>query len=367
MKQSILRILPLLAAVLILSAVSCRKEKKADYIFEAVDFYGEYNGSIGTDGEHNYYIHLSDKGFDSEGRSLPEGTYYRFDFFSSAPSSTDRITIPAGQYVLGSKGASVQGTFTPEHSLYFVNGSSGNSEIQVIFSYGTLEITCEGDTYSIEADLTDITGMTHHISYKGPAELTDNSMHSRLDYLPLGTDLHMESDSLIAVDYGTVNGFHNIILSITDMPSDDSRITPPGSILNMDCYMSVDEYGILPGRYELSEVWGIQDYSISPGEESNGQYVGSTVEYFEQDSSLLGLIESGMLDLKRFESDSLTTSFTMDFEFITASSDTIRGTYSGPITLSETPLATLPASVSANTSSRPVFNPITRSHFSLSR
>lgn len=357
-----LYILASITSLTLLAIASCKPEKEVDFNFEATNFYGEFNGDIGSSGEYNYYIHLSDKGFSPDGTSLPEGTYYRFDIFSTAPQYTDRLTVPTGKYVLGTKGATVCGTFTPDYSLYYVNGSNGTSDIQLIFSSGTLNVTCENDIYTFEAHLTDVAGMTHHVKYTGQAVLADNSMNTGQDYLPLDKDLEIAGDSLLATDYGTVEGFHNIILSITDMQADeDGTVTPPGSILNLDCYMSLDEDGILPGKYGISELWGLKDFTLSPGEKSNGQYVGSLVENFENGQAYLGFITSGEMDLERTGTGS-TVSYSISCSFTTGSGNTIQATYNGPIVLTKAQPSPA-AAPTGNISARPILNPMTRAQF----
>ena len=363
MKFSRLAILLSFTAVLFLSAASCRQEKEADYVLEAAVLSGEYNGNIGNNGEHNYYIHLSDKGFSADGKSISNGNYYRFDIFAPGPVRPDIITIPTGRYVLGTKNATVCGTFTPELSSYFINGPCGSPETVLAFSHGTLDITCKDDIYTFEAMLTDISGMTHSVRYTGAQHLANRSGDTVPDYLPLQEDIEINCHTLAAVNYGPVNGFDNVIISMTDMTADSvSHVTPPGSILTLDCYMPVDEAGIIPGRYEISDLWGMKDYTLSPGEESNGQYVGSHVQLFKEDRSYLGFLSSGTVYIERIAANDSTV-YSIETELVTSSGNTVVCLYEGTIGLTEAPSET--AAAPGNTFSRPVFNPITRSHFIL--
>ena len=332
MKFSRLAILLSFTAVLFLSAASCRQEKEADYVLEAAVLSGEYNGNIGNNGEHNYYIHLSDKGFSADGKSISNGNYYRFDIFAPGP-------------------------------VRFINGPCGSPETVLAFSHGTLDITCKDDIYTFEATLTDISGMTHSVRYTGAQHLADRSGDTVPDYLPLQEDIEINCHTLAAVNYGPVNGFDNVIISMTDMTADSvSHVTPPGSILTLDCYMPVDEAGIIPGRYEISDLWGMKDYTLSPGEESNGQYVGSHVQLFKEDRSYLGFLSSGTVYIERIAANDSTV-YSIETELVTSSGNTVVCLYEGTIGL--TAASTETAAAPGNTFSRPVFNPITRSHFIL--
>ena len=150
---------------------------------------------------------------------------------------------------------------------------------------------------------------------------------------------------------------------MTDMTADSvSHVTPPGSILTLDCYMPVDEAGIIPGRYEISDLWGMKDYTLSPGEESNGQYVGSHVQLFKEDRSYLGFLSSGTVYIERIAANDSTV-YSIETELVTSSGNTVVCFYEGTIGL--TAASTETAAAPGNTFSRPVFNPITRSHFIL--
>ena len=108
----------LIAAVAALAAASCAKERSTDYDTEMLEFAGNYYGAIGNNGEHCYYICLSDKGFSNSGELIPGALYYYFDIFSTAPSDASLITIPTGLYTLGARGTTAVGTFTQENSIF---------------------------------------------------------------------------------------------------------------------------------------------------------------------------------------------------------------------------------------------------------
>lgn len=341
MGNNIRQLVPLLLFIAVLSSgiLSCKSDREADFCFEAARLDGEYNGAIGNDGEYNYYIHLSDKGFDSAGNALPEGTYYRFDIFSTAPGAGKGITIPEGRYILGPRGSTACGTFTSDYSLYFVNGTSGN-DVQLIFSQGVLEVSYSGDICTFKAELTDIAGMTHCVSYNGPVSLTDNSVSPDLEIKPLDQDLYIFSDSITATNYGAVNGngIYNIMLSLTDMPHDSQgNVITPGNILYMDCYASLTKDGdIIPGNYEILNYWGTQDFTMSPGEMINGRYVGTlAMHYNNNGSACLGLLSSGLLKISASgeASSGYDKSYTLEFNFLTEEGYLVTGSYEGPVNI----------------------------------
>lgn len=356
-------------AILATGLFSCRSEREADYYFEATAMDGEFNGPIGNSGEFNYYIHLSDKGFDSAGNAMPDGTYYRFDIFSSAPQTDDNITIPAGRYILGSRGATACGTFTSDYSLFFTNGSGHDSGTQLVFSEGVVDISYEGKTCILDAELTDVAGMVHKVSYTGPVHLKDNaSMAPELEIMPLEQDLYIFSDNITATSYGTVNnnGIYNIVFSMTDMPYDSQgNAITPGNILNMDCYASLTDDGrIAPGNYEILQYWGTQDYTLSPGGIVNDRFVGTlAIHYNNNGSASLGLLSSGILNISHIKDKEGRNAYRLEFCFITDDGYQVSGSYEGPVKLSGKVQSS--TEMEQKSSRRPVSTPFAHSVFSV--
>ncbi|HIZ88295.1 MAG TPA: hypothetical protein IAC03_09120 [Candidatus Coprenecus pullistercoris] len=366
--QNLIR--PCAALMLLLAVFSCRPDKEADFNLAAAHLDGEYNGPIGNDGECNYYIHLSDKGFDAEGNSCPGGTYYRFDIFSHEPADTSDITVPTGRYTLGTRGSTASGTFTQDRSMYFVNGTSGSSGIQLIFSQGVLDISCNDGTYTLEAELTDVAGMTHRVRYTGDMKILDHSSGTGTNFLPLDRDLYIYSDHMAATDYGQVEGrdIHNIVLSMTDMPSDkDGNIVTPGHIISMDCYVTFTEDGLIKaGNYEISQYWGTQDFTLSPGEIVNDQFVGTIAAFYDNGyKAYLGLLSSGTLSISH-DNSADTVAYDLEFEFRTQDGYMVTGSYSGAIDIVNAGTVPEAELYSRASLSRPVSNPMARTHFTLS-
>ncbi len=356
----------LLTAIVAAAAVSCRKDNSADYNTEALVFYGDYNGAIGNSGECNYYICLSDIGFGDDGSLLPGGRYYYFDVFSTAAADLKHITLQEGTYSLGPWGETAVGTFTPNYSL-FEEASRYGGTLQLTFTSGILTVSRNGSNYTFEAELTDVAGMTHHVHYSGPTAFTDYST-GVTDYLPLEQTISIQAKAAM----GSVNddmeglgdGISNVILSFTDMNTDaDGYTIPPGSILNIDCYMRLTEDGRLPGgHYHVTPEWG-PDSTLSPGEVNLDQIYGTVVEYYDaQGSAYLGLITEGSLHII----NSAELSYNITFAFTTNLDYEVAGNYYGPLDLlpyQNTSVSKAPAA--GKRLHRPVSCPTTRSHFSV--
>lgn len=152
------------------SANIIQEASKVDYRFNAPNLFGNYYGpdmSI-------FHIYLSDK-TSSDGYFAPDGTYYFFDVHTGdIPESNGgtAVFLPEGEYVLGSN---QDHYFSSQYSRWYkvdangINYADGN----IGFSSGIMTVKRDGDIYFYSAELTDMNGKTHTVSYSGPGEIKD--------------------------------------------------------------------------------------------------------------------------------------------------------------------------------------------------
>lgn len=121
--------------------------EEATYNYVATVFSGSNYGTMGEDGSTDYEITLA-----SEDGATPYFKYI-FDIYSLA------TPVPVGTFEYSGK---FYGVVNGEMTTY--STALGN-ELQS----GTLVITDNGDgTYTYTADVTDVDGNTHHVTYTGP-------------------------------------------------------------------------------------------------------------------------------------------------------------------------------------------------------
>ena len=127
--------------------------------FVASDIVIEYYGTEFSSA-YNYYVNLSDVGFDASGKPLSNGTYYMLDFYSSVGASMDGGTLPNGTYTLSDSSAA--GTI-----------GLGNYGAMIVFTDGTPAYSMYAEGYAvvsdgkIEANIMMEDGEVHHIVYEG--------------------------------------------------------------------------------------------------------------------------------------------------------------------------------------------------------
>lgn len=362
---------PVLYLILLLSLIataSCKIDSKDyDYYTETFEFYGEYNGAIGNNGEYNYFICLAEDSFDEHGYAKAGVSCYYFDIFSTqgTPEHNGTVQIPAGTYTLGTQGTTNPGTFTPNYSIFVGNDRYGD-HIELGFSSGIIRITCNGPGYyEIEAELTDMAGMTHYVHFLGQATADDSSQGLIDSFLPLGQDIDIQARAANATLHDnmkdiTDNSLSNVILSFTDMDLDSySYAIPPGSILNVDCYMTLLPDGSIPeGTCSIAADWGKRTSTISPGEEINGQLVGTLVENYDGSTNVcLGFILEGDLQI----TCTASCIYNITYVFLTDEGYEISGSYSGPLELTETVVTTQ----SGTRLHRPVPKPRSSSYYTV--
>lgn len=225
-------------------------EETYDITFAAQELVGFYYGQDYSNGsEYNYYINLSDIGYDEAGYTMDNGHYYTFDIFSDvAPADESHIVIPAGTYTLGASGETAAGTFTVDYSSYFDTTETGG---KFYFTSGTIEITVDGDNVTLDAVLEDDAGLSHHVTYSGSGVLESDSAPELPDSIDFEASF---CEAEYIPGYGN-NGENNFYIYISDIGM--SSTEPGGHFYIIDLFTDAEysaETGLIPdGTYTLGE------------------------------------------------------------------------------------------------------------------
>lgn len=301
-----------------------------DYEFEMTNFTSTWYGDqFGNNGEHNYYTWISDKPFTEDGYTQPGGTYYLFDIYASAPSDENTPTIPAGTYTLGAFEATERGTFTPDNSTGVRYGEEGK-EWEVAFESGTLVVSYEGTTITMDAVMTDTEGKTHHVTYTG-----DGSCASDLPVVPgFGEDVDFNASLGIAGYLADDGSVMEVSMQFTDMDVDDEGyVTPPGYILAVDAIMPFDADGNLaPGTYTVSD--DMSEFTLYPGMDFLGMgYIGTYATKFVSNEEVYpSLVTDGKMVVEGSDGK-----YTITCDFVASDGHTIKCSWTGEMMVSEMP------------------------------
>ena len=138
---------------------------------EASYLQGDYYGDEYSPGVGNYYVYLSDLGFDEEGYASAGGTYYCLDLYGPLFDGEGDITLPVGTYTFDANDTMVEWTIGAAYSGYFAFDENGNSltgEYGLPITDATLVVTESGMTLTATID-----GVEHTVTFEGVADITD--------------------------------------------------------------------------------------------------------------------------------------------------------------------------------------------------
>ena len=282
-----------------------------DYEFEMTEFFAYYYDDYGLNGEINYYTWLSDLPFSDDGYTQVGGNYYLFDIFA-APGSGH--AIPAGTYTLGEYGATDAGTFTSDYSKYLYQGDGETiASVEAYFTEGVLEVSVEGDVYTMEAVLTDESGKTHHVTYTGPAVVEVEPEPEPEPEIPVIEEpVDMEASFGQAFYYNDAGDVMGVTFQFTDMDVVDGYVVPPGTLLTVEAYMPYNEDGKLAlGTYEVNDT--NEEYSVASGWGLWGFNFGTyAVNFADEENYAIGYITSGTMEIggsRDFDQYTITCTF----------------------------------------------------------
>jgi hypothetical protein len=162
--------------------ITLKQRGDGEINFQATVISGEYLGDALTPGAGNYWFILSDRGFDEEGKALPNATYYRIDAYGVPYSGYDSmVPIANGTYTFDKNDTYAVGTFTAEYSGYWVTNKNGKRDEDITtFESGTIVV----ENGKIVLDVV-VNGETHHVIYVGNTTLSDSqgevTLYSTLD------------------------------------------------------------------------------------------------------------------------------------------------------------------------------------------
>ena len=221
--------------------------------FTALNCDGEYYGNEYSDA-YNYYMHLSDNGFDEEGYMLAGSTYYVLDVYGVEGVSVDGyITVPAGTYVYDATDSGAEGTFGHSYSAYvMVNAVGDGYAANAAFQSGTLVVTESGATLTAV-----IAGVTHIVTYTGEVKIADTT--ASVGPTP-GEGGEVEAAlhygiAEYAGDYYNPGNADNFYMTLSDIGFDEEGYPlPNGKYYRFDVYAPILDgniNGLPAGTYEM--------------------------------------------------------------------------------------------------------------------
>lgn len=228
-------------------------EEPEEVVLEAGYFGGEYYGDYYSPGVGNYYIHLSDNGFEDSGYALPNTVYYTFDLYSTyyGGEEVERLSLPEGTYRLDMDDTFTEGTFSVAYSKYYYTDANGDVVEQFQFEAGELVVTATEATL-----VATIAGKQHKVTFAGVADVADKRSAT-------GEDVGGGDDG--GDDGGEDDGNEDIVLPDT-----------PRSTLEGDYTMTLDHHILMYQGYGDYYGTGLDNYTFAIWPED---YVGDHLQF----------------------------------------------------------------------------------------
>lgn len=215
-------------------------------------YYAQYFGSVG----YNYYLILSDLGFDEYSEPLANGKYYYLDVYSTIAviDEDNYTTIPAGTYTYDVNDTTEVGTIAYASGYMVFNDEGSDAISNDYFENATLVVTESGLTLNAV-----VNGVTHVVTYKGAPKLYVEYTGDEDDDEDLSgniTDANFTALDAYAEYYGdeyTPGTADNYLLMLSDFGFDeDGYEYAGGTYYWFDLYAPItSDVSITPGRYNL--------------------------------------------------------------------------------------------------------------------
>lgn len=295
------------------ATVTLRQAGDGEIVFDAPIVTGEYLGDALTPGIANYWFFMTDRGFDNEGDSLPNTTYYRLDVYGPVSTESDNFSIPNGTYTFDPNDTYAMWTFTAEYSGFWVTDENGRRDEIKPFEEGTLTVEDGKLTLSVK-----VNGESHTATYEGRVALADGRGDVKV-YSTLTEDYTADlSDHYLLYDcYGDYYDFGAFNWMILIAPN-----TGVGDCIQLDFITGYNnEASGFFGDYVASDY--LAKWSFIPGW-SNQQQLNCSW-YFTADQSQVAPFRGGNMSIK----DNGDGTITVEFEVTDDRRNTITGSWSG--------------------------------------
>lgn len=146
--------------------VIIRQLSPGEAALKASYFGGIYYGSLYSPGMGNYFMHLSDNGFNEQGKDKPNSKYYALDLYAPLHEGNDKITLPLGTYTLSTDDEPQLYTIGQAYSGYRETNEDGASLDPSLYDNAKLVVEENKVTFSCT-----IQGTEHKVVYSGAVEI----------------------------------------------------------------------------------------------------------------------------------------------------------------------------------------------------
>lgn len=308
-------------------------ESPYDIDFKASYLGGEYYGDWLGFGNDNFYIILSDAGFNEDDTENPDGQFLIIDLYSPIATDQNNPVPSTGDYDANS--TDQEFSINCGYSYYYYTDAEGTVCGKINLAGGKLSISERDMLYTLEAEFTLEDGRSVHCKYEGPFVLP--AYNENNDRLPLlETDINTTFTGASATNYGNEYGASNIAVVFWDMEENEStgNLVAPGHLFKLDLMTDLTDGSIDPGQYVVDAYGTFEPFTYIEGSiiEFYGIElpVGSYIQHYAEDGTVdgYGFVNSGTVDVTR---ENGVYTFALHLEMVGGYS--LEATYTGGITI----------------------------------
>ena len=281
--------------------------------FNAPTLWGDYYGDALTPGVGNYWFFLTDRSFDTEGKSYPNATYYRIDAYGPLAAGSGIVAIPDGTYTYDPNDTYAEWTFTAEWSGYWVTDANANRDAILKFEEATLVV--DGNKITLTAK---INGEVHNVVFEGENALLDSRGNvTVLTTLDGDYEADLSDHYMIYECYGDYYDYGAFNWMFVIMPNSGS-----GDCMQLDIITGHnDRESGFAGDYVASDV--LKQWSFIPGWTDQTNLLCSW--FFTADNSELAPFRGGNVSVV----DNGDGTMTVDIDVTDDRRNRITGTWTG--------------------------------------
>ena len=294
--------------------VKVKQSGSGDINFNAPTLWGDYYGDALTPGAGNYWFFLTDRSFDTEGKSYPNATYYRIDAYGPLATGSGIVAIPDGTYTYDPNNTYAQWTFTAEWSGFWVTDADARRDEIMKFEEGST-IVVEGNKITLTAK---VNGEQHNVVFEGENALLDSRSNvTVLTTLDGDYEADLSDHYMIYECYGDYYDYGAFNWMFIIMPNSGK-----GDCMQLDIITGHnDKESGFAGDYVASDV--LKQWSFIPGWTDQTNLLCSW--FFTADNSELAPFRGGNVSVV----DNGDGTMTVDIDVTDDRRNRITGTWTG--------------------------------------
>ena len=297
-----------------------------------------YLGEVKGTSSHNYYMAFTDAEYtQSSGQVTLNSAGYLFVVDLYATPGEDVYTLPTGEYV-GSQ-LNEDHTFSIQYTgVQYVDAEGKKTQLALVAG-DPVNVTCEGDIWTISIRFTDVDGYERIVAYQGQLKIVDQPTDSGSVLPQIGHDVEVQGYSAHAIYYGNMleagTGMMEIRIYDKTYDTEDGKGGLAASLVVFnDLFGNPKDAALVPGDYlpNTSFQWGTWMPAVEVPAMGMVFPLGTYVQL--DDGSSFGQFSYAKEGTIKIESAG-DSGYSIAFDLISKDGYSLKGSYTGTIPITD--------------------------------